>query len=145
MPTSSCTVVPWSAAMVPVVSPRSMTCSLRATACAGAAGWACCGAACWVCCCGAGSGCAAAPGRLGLGRLLRRRLGLRRGGLGLGGGRAARGEAGLDRAPSGTERHGLGTQIVEALISDLANDHAWKSNPWSWTVQWRPTLFYAEW
>ncbi len=28
---------------------------------------------------------------------------------------------------------------------DLANDHAWKSNPWSWTVQWRPTLFYAEW
>lgn len=28
---------------------------------------------------------------------------------------------------------------------DLANEHAWSSNPWSWTVQWRPTLFYAEW
>ncbi len=27
----------------------------------------------------------------------------------------------------------------------LANEHAWSSNPWSWTVQWRPTLFYAEW
>lgn len=27
----------------------------------------------------------------------------------------------------------------------LANEHAWSSNPWSWSVQWRPTLFYAEW
>ncbi len=27
----------------------------------------------------------------------------------------------------------------------LQNEHAWKSNPWSWSVQWRPTLFYAEW
>ncbi len=27
----------------------------------------------------------------------------------------------------------------------LANEHAWSSNPWSWIVQWRPTLFYAEW
>lgn len=27
----------------------------------------------------------------------------------------------------------------------LANEHKWSSNPWSWTVQWRPTLFYAEW
>lgn len=27
----------------------------------------------------------------------------------------------------------------------LSNEHAWSSNPWSWTVQWRPTLFYAEW
>ena len=27
----------------------------------------------------------------------------------------------------------------------LQNEHKWSSNPWSWTVQWRPTLFYAEW
>lgn len=27
----------------------------------------------------------------------------------------------------------------------LQNEHAWSSNPWSWTVQWRPTLFYSEW
>lgn len=27
----------------------------------------------------------------------------------------------------------------------LQNEHAWSSNPWSWTVQWRPTLFYAQW
>ena len=27
----------------------------------------------------------------------------------------------------------------------LQNEHKWKSNPWSWTVQWRPTLFYADW
>lgn len=27
----------------------------------------------------------------------------------------------------------------------LQNEHAWSSNPWSWTVQWRPTLFYADW
>ena len=27
----------------------------------------------------------------------------------------------------------------------LQNEHAWSSHPWSWTVQWRPTLFFAEW
>ncbi|MGD8151176.1 dolichyl-phosphate-mannose--protein mannosyltransferase [Ornithinimicrobium sp. Y1694] len=27
----------------------------------------------------------------------------------------------------------------------LQNEHKWSSNPWSWTVQWRPTLFYAQW
>lgn len=27
----------------------------------------------------------------------------------------------------------------------LQNEHKWSSNPWGWTVQWRPTLFYAEW
>lgn len=27
----------------------------------------------------------------------------------------------------------------------LHNEHKWSSNPWSWTVQWRPTLFYAQW
>ncbi|MFK5633330.1 dolichyl-phosphate-mannose--protein mannosyltransferase [Ornithinimicrobium sp. LYQ103] len=27
----------------------------------------------------------------------------------------------------------------------LQNEHAWRSNPWSWVVQWRPTLFYAQW
>ena len=27
----------------------------------------------------------------------------------------------------------------------LQNEHAWKSNPWSWSVQWRPTLFFSEW
>ncbi|MFC6421166.1 dolichyl-phosphate-mannose--protein mannosyltransferase [Ornithinimicrobium tianjinense] len=27
----------------------------------------------------------------------------------------------------------------------LHNEHKWSSNPWSWTVQWRPTLFYSEW
>lgn len=27
----------------------------------------------------------------------------------------------------------------------LQNEHAWSSNPWSWIVQGRPTLFYARW
>jgi dolichyl-phosphate-mannose--protein O-mannosyl transferase len=27
----------------------------------------------------------------------------------------------------------------------LQNEHAWSSNPWSWIVQGRPTLFYSEW
>ena len=27
----------------------------------------------------------------------------------------------------------------------LQNEHAWSSSPWSWIVQGRPTLFYAEW
>nr|WP_228386447.1 phospholipid carrier-dependent glycosyltransferase [Ornithinicoccus halotolerans] len=27
----------------------------------------------------------------------------------------------------------------------LQNEHAWSANPWSWIVQGRPTLFFAEW
>lgn len=27
----------------------------------------------------------------------------------------------------------------------LQNEHAWSSNPWSWSVQWRPTLFFSQW
>lgn len=27
----------------------------------------------------------------------------------------------------------------------LQNEHAWSSHPWSWIVQGRPTLFYAQW
>ncbi len=34
---------------------------------------------------------------------------------------------------------------VMAFHTGLANEHAWSSNPWSWTVQGRPTLFYSEW
>lgn len=36
-------------------------------------------------------------------------------------------------------------QEVMSFHVGLANEHAWSSNPWSWIVQGRPTLFYARW
>jgi dolichyl-phosphate-mannose-protein mannosyltransferase len=36
-------------------------------------------------------------------------------------------------------------QEVLSFHTGLQNEHAWSSSPWSWTVQGRPTLFYAKW
>jgi len=36
-------------------------------------------------------------------------------------------------------------QEVLTFHVGLQNEHAWASNPWSWIVQGRPTLFFAEW
>ncbi len=36
-------------------------------------------------------------------------------------------------------------QEVMTFHVGLQNEHAWSSNPWSWIVQGRPTLFYAQW
>ena len=36
-------------------------------------------------------------------------------------------------------------QEVMGFHVGLANEHAWSSNPWSWIVQGRPTLFYSQW
>ncbi|MGI8949564.1 MAG: dolichyl-phosphate-mannose--protein mannosyltransferase [Ornithinimicrobium sp.] len=36
-------------------------------------------------------------------------------------------------------------QEVLAFHTGLHNEHAWSSNPWSWIVQGRPTLFFSEW
>ncbi|MGB5935380.1 MAG: phospholipid carrier-dependent glycosyltransferase [Ornithinimicrobium sp.] len=36
-------------------------------------------------------------------------------------------------------------QEVMSFHTGLANEHAWSSNPWSWIVQGRPTLFYSQW
>lgn len=36
-------------------------------------------------------------------------------------------------------------QEVLAFHVGLQNEHAWSSNPWSWIVQGRPTLFFSEW
>lgn len=33
---------------------------------------------------------------------------------------------------------------IMAFHVGLANEHAWSSNPWSWLVQGRPTLFYSQ-
>lgn len=35
-------------------------------------------------------------------------------------------------------------QEIMAFHVGLANEHAWSSNPWSWLVQGRPTLFFSE-
>ncbi|MGB3828835.1 MAG: phospholipid carrier-dependent glycosyltransferase [Ornithinimicrobium sp.] len=34
---------------------------------------------------------------------------------------------------------------ILAFHVGLQNEHAWSSNPWSWLVQGRPTLFFSEW
>lgn len=36
-------------------------------------------------------------------------------------------------------------QEVMSFHVGLKNEHAWASNPWSWIVQGRPTLFFSEW
>src|SRR5690606_5157039 len=36
-------------------------------------------------------------------------------------------------------------QEVMTFHVGLQNEHAWSSNPWSWIVQGRPTLFFSEW
>ncbi|GAA1137896.1 phospholipid carrier-dependent glycosyltransferase [Ornithinicoccus hortensis] len=36
-------------------------------------------------------------------------------------------------------------QEVLAFHVGLQNEHKWSSNPWSWIIQGRPTLFFAEW